>query len=418
MSAMFRSLRIFNYRLWFLGATVSNVGTWMQRTAQDWIVLTDLTDHDATAVGVSMALQFGPILLLTPLAGLVADMVDRRRLLLVTQVFMGLLSLTLGILYLAGVAELWMVFVFALFLGVASAFDGPVRQSFVSELVPRDYVSNAIGLNGTSFTLARLVGPATAGLLTLAVGAGWVFAINFLTFAATVAALGAMRRDELHLGPRPRWGERRMRDGMQYVVARDHLVVVIASAFVFGAIGMNFPIFIVTMATVEFGVGAGGFGVLSSVVAIGSVTGALLGARRERPTVRTIGVGALAFGVVAVASAVSPLIWIYGAFIVGLGIASVTVLNSSNAYLQLHTPLELRGRVMAIYMAVVMGSSVLGAPLIGWVADTFGPRWATAVGALGGFVPATIILGWWLWRWRAGRGDDAAPDMGPTAPTV
>ncbi|MBO9577336.1 MAG: MFS transporter [Microbacteriaceae bacterium] len=414
MSATFRSLGIFNYRLWFAGATVSNVGTWMQRTAQDWVILTELTDHDAVAVGIGMALQFGPILLLTPVSGLVADLVDRRKILIATQIAMGALSLALGILFLAGVLELWMVFLFAGLLGVISAFDNPARQAFVSELVPHEYTSNAIGLNGTSFTLARLIGPGIAGLLTATTGAGWVFLINFGTFLATIIVLVTMRRDELVPVPR-REGERaRMRDGARFVGTRPDIGIVLVGALVFGAFAMNFAIFTPTMTSVEFGLGATEFGILSSCISVGSITGALLGARRERPTIRIIAIGALAFGLLGLVAAIAPSVWVYGAIMAGMGVASMLVLNTSNAYVQTNTPAAVRGRVMAIYAAVVIGSTVFGAPLVGWVADVFGPRWAVVVGAAGGLVPAVILGVWWaVRRGRARR--DAREAAGTTA---
>ena len=407
MSGTFASIGVFNYRLWFLGAAVSNIGTWMQRTAQDWIILTELTHQDAAAVGLSVALQFGPILLLTPLSGLVADLFDRRRILMITQASMGLLGLALACLYLTGLLELWMVYVLSLLLGVASAFDGPARQAFVSELVSREYMSNAIGLNSMSMTVARLVGPAIAGGLTATIGAGWVFLINFATFAATLAALVALRRDELHVERRPPGERPRMRDGIRYVLAHDDLVVVLIGALVFGAIGMNLSIYLSTMASVAFGQGPDAFGLLSSIVAIGSVCGSLLAARRRRPTVWMAALGGLAYGVAAVAAALSPSIWVFGVLITGLGVGSVTILNTSNAYVQLNSPPEVRGRVMAIYMALVLGSSLFGGPLVGWVANAAGPRWALGVGALGGLVPMTVTLVWWVVVRRARFGWDS-----------
>ncbi|BDZ45059.1 MFS transporter [Naasia aerilata] len=398
MSGTFRSLAVHNYRLWFAGATVSNVGTWMQGTAQDWIVFTELTDHDAAAVGVALALQFGPVFVLTPLSGLVADAVDRRRILLVTQIVQGVLSLALGVLTLAGILELWMVFVFAGLLGATAAFDGPARQSFVSELVPRSYIPNAIGLNGTSFTLARFFGPAIAGLLIAVASAGWVFVINFFTFTATIFALILMRRDDLHTEPRSGGPRPTMVSALKVVTQREDLVLVLTSAFLFTALGMNFPIFISTMAVVEFRVGADGFGILTSIVAIGSVTGALLSARREQPSVRVVGLGALAFGLSTAILALAPNVTVFAVLLVALGVTSLTILNGSNAYIQMNSPVEIRGRVMAVYMALIRGSAVFGAPLIGWVANAAGPRVAIAVGALGGFLPALLLILWWARR--------------------
>ena len=396
MSSTFQSLRVFNYRLWFLGAAVSNIGTWMQRTAQDWIILTELTDQDAAAVGISLALQFGPVLILTPMTGLVADLFDRRKILLATQIAMGVLGLALAWLYLAGALELWMVYVLSGLLGVTTAFDGPARQAIVSELVTRDKMSNAIGLNSMSMTGARLVGPGVAGLLVAAIGAGWVFLINFVTFAATVAALLAMRQDELLEQQRPTGKRPKMRDGVRYVLSRSDFTVVLLGTFVFSSIALNVSIYLATMTEVEFGADASEYGILSSVVAIGSVAGSLLAARREQPRVWMIGAGALAFGIIAMAAAFSPTIWVFGILIIGFGVSTILSVNTANAYIQVNTPLEIRGRVMAIYMALVLGSNVFGGPLLGWVANVAGPRWAIVVGAVGGFVTAAMLLVWWL----------------------
>ena len=417
MSSPFRSLGVFNYRLWFAGATVSNVGTWMQRTAQDWIVLTELTDHDAVAVGITTALQFGPVLLLTPLTGLAADVFDRRRLLLATQTAMAVIGAVFAALVLTGAVELWMVYGLAVALGVASAFDGPARQAFVSELVPTSLISNAVGLNATSFTVARLAGPALAGLLTAAIGAGWVLLINAVTFAATITGILAMRTAELHRQPRSPRAPGRLRAGLLYVSSRGDLAVVVLSALVFGAIGTNLPIIVATMSTVEFGLGPTEFGILSSVVAIGSVIGAIAGARRERARLSAIALSALVFGLGAIGAAVSPDAWVFGAFLVVLGFTSLVIMNTTNAYLQAATPPELRGRVMAIYIAVIIGGPTIGAPAIGFIATEAGPRWAAAAGALGGLVPALLFALWWV---RAGRrASDAAsaspPDQRGTA---
>jgi MFS family permease len=395
MSATFRSFAVRNYRLWWAGATVSNIGTWMQRTAQDWIVLTQLTDNDAAAVGITMALQFGPPLFLTPIAGLVVDRMDRRHLLLITQIAMGTLGLGLGVLTITGVVQLWMVFGFALLLGVATAFDGPARQTFVSELVPDDHLSNAVGLNATSFNVARLIGPAVAGLLTAAVGAGWVFLINAVSFGAVVGMLLALRvRD---LVPRERLPRRRGQivAGFRYVQGRLDLRLVFLMVALLGTFGMNFPIFISTM-SVMFGSGAGEFGVLSSAMAVGSVVGALLAARRDKPRLRTVAIASGSFGLAVGAASLAPNPIVFGALLALVGASSVTMLNSSNAYVQTTTAPELRGRVMSLYLAILMGGTMVGAPLIGWVANAAGPRWAMAVGAAAGIIAAAIAAIYWV----------------------
>ncbi|MBI5160329.1 MAG: MFS transporter [Micrococcales bacterium] len=419
MSSAFRSFRFANYRLWFAGATVSNIGTWMQRTAQDWIVLTQLSDDDATALGVTMALQFAPQLLLVPVTGLIADRVDRRKLMLATQSFMGILGLALGVLTLTGAVQLWMVWGFALLLGIGSAFDAPVRQSFVSELVPAPFLSNAVGLNATSFNAARLVGPAVAGLLTAAVGAGWVFLINAVTFAATIAMLLALREDELSPQPRARREPGAIRAGFRYVWRRPDLRVLFVMVFLMGTLGLNFALFASTMASIAFHRGAGEFGILSSAFALGSVVGALLAARRERPRLRSVVLAAAGFGFALIAAALMPDYLAFGAVLPLVGLTSITMLNNANAYVQTTTDPRMRGRVMSLYMAVLMGGTPLGAPLVGWVANTFGPRWGLGIGALGGLVAAGVAGVWWLrrnevhLRWDRGRRWRVALDAAP-----
>lgn len=278
MSAMFRSLAGVNYRIWAGGALVSNVGTWMQRTAQDWIVLTQLTHNNAAAVGFVMALQFGPQLLLLPVTGWAADHLDRRKLLMATQGAMGVLGLGLGLLTVTGVVQLWHVYVFALLLGVVAAFDAPARQTFVSELVAGPNLSNAVALNSASFNAARLLGPAVAGLLTAAVGAGWVFLINAGTFAAVLISLMTLRREQLYRTERAKRTRGGLVEGFTYVRKRPDIMVILIMVFLIGTFGLNFPIFISTMSVTVFHQGAGEYGILSSVMAIGSVVGALLSA--------------------------------------------------------------------------------------------------------------------------------------------
>jgi MFS family permease len=391
---MFRSLSLFNYRLWFTGALVSNVGTWMQRTAQSWIVLVDLTDGDAVAVGITTALQFGPQLVLVAWTGLIADRFDRRKLLLVTQVLMGLLGIGLGALLVFGVAELWHVYLFALALGVVSAVDAPARQAFVSELVPSGYLSNAVSLNSASFNSARLVGPAAAGLLTAAIGAGWVIIINGFTFAGMIAALCLMRRDQLQPQARAPRGRGQVRAGVRYVRNRPDILIVLAVVTLISMFGMNFPIFASTMATLEFHQGAGEFGVLSSLIAIGSLTGALLAARRDRPRLRVLFGACGAFGVATILAAIMPTFWSFGAMLILVGFAAITIMTTANSTVQTTTVPLMRGRVMALYLAVMMGSTTLGAPVIGWVAAQWGPRASMLVGGASGIVAMVVGLSW------------------------
>jgi MFS family permease len=393
LNAIFRSLGIFNYRLWFFGALVSNIGTWMQRTAQDWIVLTKLTDHDAAAVGITMALQFGPQLLLMPVSGLIADRVNRRKLLMVTQVSMALLGAGLGVIVLMNVATLWEVYAFAFALGVVAAIDAPVRQTFVSELVTEKSIPNAVALNSASFNGARLIGPAAAGILIATIGSGWVFIINAATFAATMAALMLIRPSELTLAVKVARKRGQIRAGWKYVGSRPDIVVVLIMVFLVGTFGFNFPIFTSTMA-VQFHQGADGFGVLSSIMAIGSVLGALLAARREKPRIFVVTFAAAAFGFTCLVSALMPTYWSFAVSLIVVGLSSLTMVTSANAYVQTTTAPAMRGRVMALYMAIFAGGTPLGAPIVGWVANIAGPRWALGVASASGFAAAAAALIW------------------------
>jgi MFS family permease len=369
---------------------VSNVGTWMQRTAQDWLVLTSLTHHNATAVGVVMALQFGPQLLFLPLSGYAADHLDRRKLLLVTQACMGGLALGLGLLTLSGLVQLWHVYVFAFLLGAVAAFDAPARQTFVSDLVGEADLPNAVALNSTSFNAARLVGPGVAGVLIASVGTGWVFLLNASSFAAVLLSLSLLRKDELLGGgaaPRVRG---KLLDGFRYVWRRAELRSVLFMLFLVGTFGLNFPIFISSMSVTVFHVGAHEFGLLTSIMAIGSVAGALLSARRERPTLGLLLTGAGMFGVGCALAGLMPGYWSFAAMLAVIGISAQTFTTSVNATVQLSTEPPMRGRVMAILLAIALGGTPLGAPIVGYVADRFGARWALGVGAAAGLGAALV----------------------------
>lgn len=392
MRTTFRSLAVYNYRLWAAGALVSNVGTWMQRTAQDWIVLTQLTRHDATSVGIVMSLQFGPQFLLLPLTGYAADGQNRRKLLFFTQGAMALLALGLGLLTLTGAVQLWQVYVFAFLLGCVSAFDSPLRQSFVAELVGDAHLSNAVALNSTSFNAARMIGPAVAGVLIAAIGCGWVFVLNALSFVAVLGSLALLRPAEFH--PRMALGNKRrgVTDGMRHVWGRPDLRAVLLMFFLIGAFGINFPIYISTMSVSVFHVGAGQFGLLSSSMAVGSVTGALMAAGREQPRMKLLLAAALAFGTFLMIAAVMPSYRLFAVALFFVGLATQTFTTTAHSAAQLWSDPALRGRVIALVLAVSAGSTPLGAPLIGMVADTLGPRWSLAAGAASGFVAAIVGL--------------------------
>lgn len=394
MSTMFRSLAGINYRLWFAGALVSNIGTWMHRTAQDWYVLTELTDNDAAAVGFTMALQFGPALVIGPFAGIIVDRMHGRRLLAITQTAQALLALGLGLLMVTGAAELWMVYALALALGVVTAVEAPARQTFVGELVSRDDLPNAVALNSTSFNGARLIGPGIAGVLTALIGAGWVVLLNVLTFAAMLTALALLRREQLHSIEKLGRGRGQLREGIRYVARRGDLLTVFSMVFLVGAFGMNFAIFTATMARVEFDRGAGEFGLLSSILAIGSMSGALLSARRERPRLRTIVLAALGLSASMAGAALMPTFELFAIALVPVGFAALTMITAANAYVQTTTRPTIRGRVMALYLTIFLGSVPIGAPLMGLIANEFGARWAIAGGAFASLLAATVAVLW------------------------
>ena len=388
----FRSLANYNYRLWAGGALVSNVGTWMQRVAQDWLVLTQLTHNSASALGVVMALQFGPQMLMLPWSGFAADFFDRRKLLMVTQAAMGLCALGLGLLTVTGVVELWHVYVFAFLHGCAAAFDAPARQTFVSDLVGETDLPNAVALNSTSFNAARMVGPALAGLLIAAVGTGWAFLANALSFGGVLWSLTFLRVGELHPVRRAARAPGGFVAGFRYVWARPDLRAILLMLFLIGTFGMNFSIFISTMAVTAFHAGAETFGLLSSMMAIGTITGALLAAGREKPRIDLLLSGTAIFGLGCALAAIMPNYWLFGLALVVIGVSALTVTNSSNSLMQLSTEPAMRGRVMAIRLAIALGGTPIGAPIVGWVADRFGPRWALGVGAAAGVSAAIVMI--------------------------
>ena len=378
MSAMFRALENRNYRIWAGGALVSNVGTWMQRIAQDWLVLTVLTDHSGTAVGITTGLQFLPSLLLGPYGGVLADRYRKRVILLWTQVAMGLCGLAVGLLVVTGNAQLWHAYLAALCLGLASAVDAPTRQAFVSELVGREHITNAVSLNSASFNTARLTGPAIAGVLIAWVGTGPVFLLNAVSFAGVIISLLRIRTSELTLATPAARSKHPVMDGLGYVRQRPDLVLILVMVSVIGAFGMNFAITNALMATVEFRAGPGEFGLLGSVMAVGTLAGALLAARRSGPRLRYLLGGAIGVGVFSLLASATPSIWLYAAVLIPLGLACITFLNSCNTTIQLSVEPQFRGRVLALYLAILQGGTAVGAPLLGWIGTEFGARWSVA----------------------------------------
>jgi MFS family permease len=396
----FTSLKYFNYRMWFVGALVSNMGAWIQRVGQDWLVLKELTHNSGVAAGIVTALQFAPVLFLSPWAGVLADRLPRRRLLMATQAGQGVLALGLGALVLFGHAQLWHVYIFALLLGCVTAIDAPVRQTFVAEMVPLTSLPNAIGLNSASFNSSRLIGPALAGLLIQAFGTGVAFVINGFTFAATIIGLLCMRKAQLHVIASVKKEKGQIRQAIRYIRNRPEIWLILVMIGVISSLGFNSQLTIGMMATQIFDRQAGEFGLLSSIFGVGALIGALMAARRTRPRLRLIIGAAIGFGVFSIISAVMPTYLSFGLSGIFVGLCTLTLLTGANATVQLSTSPQMRGRVIALYMLVNQGATTLGAPLIGWIAEQFNARWAIAVGGISALVVAVVVVIWLRRHWR------------------
>ena len=390
LAGTFRALESFNFRLWTAGGLVSNVGTWMQRVAQDWIVLTQLTHHDATAVGIVTGLQFAPQLLLLPWSGLAADRFNQRKLLMLTQASMGVLAAALGILTISGYVQLWHVYVFAFVFGAAAALDAPVRQTFVGELVGDELLPNAVALNSTSFFVGQMIGPAVAGLVIAQIGTGGAFLLNGFSFGAVLLSMVLLRVQELRTNARASHASGGFIEGLRYVWARPDLRSIVVMLFLIGTFGFNFPIFISTMAVSVFHTDARGFGLLSSIMAVGTMSGALVAAGRDKPKFGTLLLGSGVFGIACTLAAFSPGYWWFAAALAVAGVAALTFTIATNSMMQLSTEPAMRGRVMAIRVGVGLGGAAMGAPIVGWVANHFGPRWSLGTGATSAFLAVLV----------------------------
>lgn len=386
---MFSSLKIRNYRLFFTGQVVSNTGTWMQRIAQDWLVLS-LTGSSA-AVGFTTALQFLPMLLFGLYGGVLVDRLPKRPTLLATQSAMGLTGLALAFLTLSGHVQVWHVYVAAFAVGLATVIDNPARQSFVSEMVGPDQLQNAVSLNSANFQSARLVGPAVAGLLITSVGTGWAFLLNGLSFIAPLAGLLLMRSRELNQVERTPRGKGQLREGLRYVAGRPDLMWPIILVGFIGTFGFNFPVWLSAYADDVFHAGAGAYSLFNTLMAVGSLAGALLAARRGTARARVLVAAAVAFGVLEIVAALAPSYWLFALLMVPIGIAGLTVNVTANTAVQMGTDPAMRGRVMALFMMVFMGGTPLGAPVVGWITDAYGPRIGFAIGGVVSALAAVTV---------------------------
>jgi MFS family permease len=376
--------------MWTAGGLVSNIGIWMQRMALDWLVLTQLTHRSAFALGVVMALQFGPQLLFLPLIGWAADHLNQRRLLMVTQTVMGLLALVLGVLTVTGAVQLWEVYILAFLQGTVASLDAPVRQTFVAELVGDQDLPNAVGLNSASFNAARIAGPALGGLTISLIGTGWAFIMNGVSFGAVLLSLFLLRASELRPNARAHSRKGSFAEGLRYVAVRPDLKAILLMLFVIGTFGLNFPIFTSTMAVRVFHADARGFGLLSSILAVGALLGSLIAAGRDKAGFGSLLLGSGLFGLGCTLGALSPTYDVFAGALVVIGLAAMTFTTGASSMIQLTTEPSMRGRIMAFRLAISDGGTLVGAPLVGWVAEQFGPRWALGVGAASGFAAAAV----------------------------
>lgn len=388
---MFRSLRVRNYRLYATGQVISLTGTWMQRIAQDWLVL-DLTDNNGTALGLVIALQFAPTALLGLWGGVLADRYDKRRLLVLAQLAIGMQALVLGLLDVSGTVALWHVFALAVILGTTTAVEAPARQSFAMELVGRDDLPNAVALNSSLFNFARLGGPAMAGLMINWAGTGPVFFVNAASVIAVITALALMEPTELYRGvPLPR-ARGQLREGMRYVRSRVDLFVPMVLISVIGTFGMNFQLTMALMAREVFHRGAGSFGLLTTMLGLGALCGALLSARRRtRPGLGFLVVAAMSLGLLVATVGLMPTYVTFGLALVPAGVAIMTYTTAGNTGVQMDTDPAMRGRVMALYLLCFLGGAPIGAPMLGVVAEQFGPRVSIVMGGLTVATTAAVI---------------------------
>ncbi|WP_434742625.1 MFS transporter [Micromonospora sp. SH-82] len=401
LNTMFQSLQVRNYRLFATGQLIKMIGVWMMFVAQDWLVL-ELSDDSATALGVVVALQFTPVLLLTLLSGRLADRYDKRMLLFVANAFWTVLALAMAALVLTDLVQLWHVFVFAALLGVANAVETPVRQSFVSELVGTSLLPNALSLNAAVFNSARIIGPAVAGLSIAAVGTGPVFLVTALSSIAPLVNVVRMRSADLYrkdLPPLADRAEAKVVDGLRYVWRRPDLLLPMALMSVIGMTLFNFQLTLAALAKTVFNTGAASFGLFSSALAVGALAGALAGTgRRSRPSVWVVLAAAVACAVSGTLVGLAPGYWLVVALLLPTGFFMVYFAQAANQRVQLGVDEAFRGRVMALWVLVFLGTNPVGAPAIGWIAETFGAGASIWMGGLISLAAAVLALAWQLRR--------------------
>ena len=385
---IFASLRVHNYRLFFVGQVISLSGSWMQGVAQAWLVL-ELTGS-GTALGMVSSLQFLPVLLFGPLGGVVADRFDKRRVLYFTQSTASLLAVTLGLLVLTERIELWMVYALAAGLGFVNAVDNPTRQTFVHEMVGSADLTNAVSLNSVLVNLARVIGPSLAGVLIVTVGLAPCFLINSASYLAVIVALSLMRERELQKGPRQARGRGRLREGFRYVRHTPAVLVPLVMMAVVGTLTYEFQVVLPLLARFTFGGDAGTYGAMSALMGAGAIVGGLITAGRRRRRATTLAVVAVLFGSLQVITSLAPTLWMAMVSLTVLGAASISFIALGNATLQLAAAPEMRGRVMALWAVAFLGSTPIGGPIIGWIGEHVGPRFALGLGGVAALLSGII----------------------------
>ncbi len=398
-----RSFRHRNFRILFPANALSNIGTWVQIIAQDWLVL-ELTDNNGFYLGLVTAIQFVPVMLLSLHGGVLADRVDKRKLLIATNTLAALACYALGILVVAEVIELWHVFVCAAVLGIASAIDAPIRQSFTAEIVGDDDVANAVSLNSANFNMGRLVGPALSGILIANFDTGPSFLINATSYLFVIGSLFFMRSSDFFSQKKEKTLGT-IREGLHYAMARPDLYVVMALIFFASTFGLNFQIFNALMATKEFGKGPASYGLLGTYVAIGSLAGALISARLERfrDSMLVVRLGVV-FSLVVIATAFMPTYWIYSLWLPIGGVSALAMLISANSYVQVNSDPAVRGRVMGIYLLIFMGGTPLGSLFIGYLSETVGVRETIFICGVIPLIAATLL--WIIFKDKLQKPDD------------
>jgi MFS family permease len=403
-STTFRSLKSRNYKLFFFGQGASLIGTWMQTIALGWLVL-DLSDNSGFAVGFVLALQFVPTLLFGAWGGVVADRFDKRKLLVITQAVMAVTAAVLGIIVVSGVVSLWMVYALVFVFGTAQAVDNPSRLSFVSEMVGPEDLSNAVALNSTLFQVARIVGPAVAGVLIVLVDTGPCFLINAVSYVAVIGALLAMDGGALHRGAPVAKEKGQIREGLRYVWRTAELRSLLLLTTIVGTLAINFPVVLPLVAKVTFDGNADTYSVMTIAMGIPALIGGLVIAHRSNLDERVLFASGLFFGGSILVAALAPSLLLFVLLIAIVGGGQIFFMSTCNTMAQMRAVPHMRGRVMAVYVMAVLGSTPVGAPLVGWISEEFGPRYGLAVGGVATFL-GTLVLGGMMLRER--RATDAA----------